>query len=875
LSKNSIKDIRHHGTKASISLILMLIFAFSLIALPTTNAHTPPWTLQTYAYINVAPNPAGVGQDVTVVAWINWPSPTAIGDAGDRWRDYEVVVTAPDKTTQILTRDYADPASSTFWIITPTQTGVYTFNFSWPGQSLSQTGPTGIVGQDSPYINDTFLGAEASTTLTVQDEAIPKFAEAPLPTSYWTRPIYGENTNWYPLGSNWLGGEHELYKWQRYGTAPNSPHIVWTKPYSFGGIVGGVEGEAIDPAMAFYDGTAYEFKFSDALIMYGNLYYAIPRSNNNAGGGVAAVNLRTGEQLWYNPDITTFSFGQFYDFESPNQHGIIPNGYLWSVSGFFTQTWTAYDPMTGQQLFTLTDIPSAGFFANQPQVWGETGEITRYFLGGGSSSTPYTYFTVWNNTKSDPTAPSSQQLNAGSDPLSSQEWRPVGKTIPMGSNYSYTMNVTLSEALPPGSVIRTTYPGDIMFGRGPGLQQIGTTAFISDSPPTPDPYTLWAVNLNASRGKVGKVLWINEYPAPAGNLTVMIGYADAVTRTFNIYYKETRQWLGYDLDTGDKLWGPTASETPFNYYGGTTTLTWPYGMGYGRMYSTGFGGILYAYNLTNGNLEFEFGDGGEGNSTNSGIETVYGRYPLQVVAIADNKVFISTSEHSYNEPKYKGAEMHAVDAMTGEEIWRLSAISPYQSVRVADGYLVFLNLYDQQIYSIGPGPSATTVTASPKITVQGSSVMIEGTVTDQSPGAKGTPAISDEYMRQWMEYTYMQQAFPADAKGVNVTLTAMDPNGNLQEIGTVTSDTSGMFKKMWEPPVPGEYTIMASFAGSDSYGPSSAHTSIGIEQPPAATPPPTPTPAPLTDTYVAGFGIALIIIVVAGLVVIVWMLKKR
>ena len=34
---------------------------------------------------------------------------------------------------------------------------------------------------------------------------------------------------------------------------------------------------------------------------------------------------------------------------------------------------------------------------------------------------------------------------------------------------------------------------------------------------------------------------------------------------------------------------------------------------------------------------------------------------------------------------------------------------------IADGFIVGLNFYDNQIYCYGKGPSATTVTASPKI----------------------------------------------------------------------------------------------------------------------------------------------------------------
>jgi hypothetical protein len=143
------------------------------------------------------------------------------------------------------------------------------------------------------------------------------------------------------------------------------------------------------------------------------------------------------------------------------------------------------------------------------------------------------------------------------------------------------------------------------------------------------------------------------------------------------------------------------------------------------------------------------------------------------------------------------------------------------------------------MYCYGKGPSATTVTASPKITEWGRSVLIEGTVTDESAGAKQliedgkftiVPAIADEHMDEWMDYVYMQQNCPTYYTGVEVKLETLDPNNNFYEIGTVTSDASGMYKLMWEPPVPGEYTIIATFTGSDSYGSSWAETAIGIEQ---------------------------------------------
>ena len=45
-----------------------------------------------------------------------------------------------------------------------------------------------------------------------------------------------------------------------------------------------------------------------------------------------------------------------------------------------------------------------------------------------------------------------------------------------------------------------------------------------------------------------------------------------------------------------------------------------------------------------------------------------------------------------------------------------------------------------------------------------------------------------------MEYLYEQQGMPTNATGVEVSLDTIDPNGNLVHIGTVISDSNGMFK---------------------------------------------------------------------------------
>jgi hypothetical protein len=156
-------------------------------------------------------------------------------------------------------------------------------------------------------------------------------------------------------------------------------------------------------------------------------------------------------------------------------------------------------------------------------------------------------------------------------------------------------------------------------------------------------------------------------------------------------------------------------------------------------------------------------------------------------------------------------------------------------------------------------------------------------VTDISPGTEeydlrarfpnGVPAIADENQSGWMLHVYKQFELPADVNGVEVVISVLDPNNNCYEVGRATSDENGFYSVAFTPPVPGKYTIYATFAGSESYWQSHAETALFVEDAPAETPPPTPTPAPMTDTYVTGFGIAMIIAIVIGFALL--LLRKR
>jgi hypothetical protein len=848
-------------------IILILAIASVFVAFPIVTAHEPSWTVPTYAYITVNPNPVGVGQPVFVIMWINRPPPSAAGVGGDRWQGYEVEITRPDGSKENLGPFTSDATSSYFLLYTPDQVGTYNFDFTFPGQIASLYHPeSGVAGSSSDYINDTFTGSSASTTLTVQQEPLAHLPTVPLPTEYWTRPIEGQNTEWASIASNWLQGGQLTGSgwanlWQQDGIAPNSAHIMWTKPIEFGGIVGGTT--AI-PGVGYYSGGSYEGRFDNAIIMHGRLYYPVPLGHAQNGGGYACLDLRTGEEIWYSDVLgvngTAYpTKGQIYEYESFNQHGVV-GGVLWQTVG---RTWNAFDPFTGLWMYTLTNVPSG------TEVYTERGEIVRYVLNYAGR-----WLALWNNT-------AEQQglhgdLGTGS---SAYQWRPNGKTVDMSNAYSWNVTIPDLPGTSSPSIVKVL-PGDLILGRSSAIG-------LKNSPTgTDDPYTVWALSDRPETR--GQLLWIKNYPAPEGNITRMLAAQpiDTINRVFTMTDYETGQRLGYDLDTGDLLWGPVGvpysevGASAFQYYSSRSGFP-----AYGNLYVGGFGGEILCYSMKNGTLLWKY------DNTFSGLETPWGKYPTPIYAIADGKVFAFSNEHSPNYPIYKGEKTRVIDAFTGEEIWTLSSMAGTRgggrnpTSLVAEGFTVFYNFYDNQLYCIGKGPSKTTVSIQNDVIPIGNTALIKGTVTDTSSGTNqneqatrfpnGVPAMSDESMSQWMEYVYMQKPCPADVEGVEVVLTTLDPNNNFYEIGRVKSDAYGMYSILWEPPVPGKYAIYATFEGSESYYMSYAETAIYVGPPISAGGPIEPE-EPSADIISTELAMILAIVVIAAIgIVAFWVLRKR
>jgi hypothetical protein len=121
---------------------------------------------------------------------------------------------------------------------------------------------------------------------------------------------------------------------------------------------------------------------------------------------------------------------------------------------------------------------------------------------------------------------------------------------------------------------------------------------------------------------------------------------------------------------------------------------------------------------------------------------------------------------------------------------------------------------------------------------------------------------------------FHQRPIPTNAKGVEVTLDAIDPNNNYIHIGTTTSDSASNFGLSWQPEVPGTYQIIATFAGSAAYGPSYSTTYMTVgEAPPTPTEPqPAPVQPPL-DMYILYATIAIIVAV--GVATVLLLRKGR
>ncbi len=889
------KCIKNKGEKGKLSnkktiaitLLLITSFALSLAAVPAANAHYPPWSIPTFAHIYAATNPIGVGQTAYIYIFLTPTYDSENVNNDYRFHNYNLKITDPDgKQTTMTWETVWDTTSNQLAAFTPDKVGTYQLTFEFPGQNINDYSHN----PNSNYVNDTYAASSASTTLTVQEDPISYMPLSPLPTEFWARPIFGENSMWWSISSNWLGSGMPGYgamngpnqrQFAPDAVGSKTAHIMWTVPNGqIGGVVGGnlanVQGDT------YFEGTAYSQRYVNPIIVNGRIYYQEPLGLygsvgffGGAAGPIVCRDLVTGEKIWSRSDLPAPSFAYIQDMDTPDYHGVRPPFLIASVGGGFfggPSSWQAYDAATGDALFNVSNVPSG------TTVIGPMGEVIKYsFNNNGTGSNPDYYLCQWNSSRIWSQAVMGA-LNLMTDSTGS---------VPAQSSFMYDIlnPTTQNQSIPwrngmsPSPSIVDAIYGDVLLCRNGSYPSLGSSS---------TGYTYFAVNLNASRGIVGSVLWWHNVANPANNITTVSYAGMDPSGYFCESYRQTQQFVFYNLRTGAYI--KTADPQPaLDYYGSNGPGTLSNVIAYGRCYSSAYAGVLYCYDMSTGDVLWTYGNGGvPGNDTYSGFQAP-GPYPTFINAIGDGVVYLVTSEHTFETPIYKGALMRAVNATDGTEIWTLpSATGEFFgiSVALADGYTNFFNSYDNQIYTLGRGPSRTAVQAGPKSMVLGNAVVIEGSVTDLSAGTKqteqaarfpdGVPVSSDESMTEWMEYVYQQQPLPSNFKGVEVGLSVVDANNNYRDIGTATTDSKGNYNLVWTPDIPGTYHVIAAFGGTTGYWPSYQETVFTVTEP---APTPAPTEAPpqsVADIYFVPSVAGIVVIIIVGFAIMgLLILRKR
>jgi outer membrane protein assembly factor BamB len=821
-------------TKQILSVILLLAFVSSIIPIiQTTEAQTTE--KKTYAFCSSTPNPVGVGQETLIHLGIS----EATNGTYWKWKGLTVTVIAPDNTTTTLGPFDTDSTGGTGTVLVPDQVGTYRLQTHFPSQKM-------VPAFTFPATERTYAASDSEwLNLVVQEEPIAYFPAFPLPTEYWNRPINAQFYEWTPLTGNWLRptGSYSMPPIEKFHAgnddAPETAHILWNRQYAQGGMTGGEQ-----DIMGYEMGDAYVGKFAGTVVIDGVMYYNRYQSTGGSAvtQEVVAVNLKTGEELWTkNWNNTRLALGQVYNFQGFNYYGAF--AYLWTVTG---TTWDAYDALTGRWVYRITNVPAATPNYN---YYGERGEIIRYTVDLRNG-----WMSMWNSSKA--TNPQTAQAVADGS------WDVPGATY--NGTRGIQWNVTIPKGLP-GAVCHAEVD-DLILGSQ-------SSAFPSYSGST---ITSWAIS--TKKGSEGTLIFNKTWTVPSGTEEATWVWSDVSfeDRVFIMSCKETLRFYGFDLDTGEYKW-TTEPESYLQYYD-----KW-YGPmhAYGLFYSERMSGQTIAYDIQTGKQVWNF------NCTDPYSEILWSEnFPTMFHFATDGKLYLSYGEHSPNL-NARGAPMVCLNATTGEEIWRISWFGVWWggTCVIGDSTMAGLNAgYDNRIYAFGKGASATTISASPKTSMNGDKILVEGYITDIAPGTtdydvaarfpNGVPAVSDASMTDFMQYVYMQYPRPTSTTGVDVTISVFDPNNNLYEVATATSDENGFYKCTFTPEVSGEYTVVATFAGTKSYWGSNAQTAITVDDAPQATTAPVAETSQV-ETYFMPAVIAIIVAIALVGIVMVLMLRKR
>jgi hypothetical protein len=797
---------------------------------------TPDVTVITYAYLSVRPNPVGVGQSALINIWTT-PSAHATVYASN----YKTTITKPDGTvdTKTMNSYYADRTSWFEYVVD--QVGTWKFQLDYPGDYY----PAGIYTHPLTGANTTFTesrwykpSTSPVTELVVQQDPVLSWPPAPLPThEYWERPVQPHNREWWallgnfpwsgdgsswasiwPKGTNYFKGNTKYDAWV---ITPDSSHIVWKRQDTIAGIIG-TELYTVSLIPSF----SYTSTGNVPTLIYAGRCYATMTVPYNGVPTNCAVcyDLRTGEMYYTIPTAAPYN-------------GVTPTSIL-----MYRDTSGEAVPGTEARLEGIVELLVIGNRLLKINPW--TGAVTTNVTGmPGTKIGPYVISMQTNNTAIGNRLINWSLVGSSSNFTSRIVENRSVQFSSIGSNVDWEAGVfgTLSSITPSGAP--STPTGCIITGYSLKTGQM-TCNFTDDLVP----YQTGCVAVD--HGKIACLM--------------QNGYAAAYDLT-----KGKRAWVSQQTyEVGGYPWGIWGAYLSASAYGNYILNT--------------YAGVV-AFDWETGKISWMYRD------PSPPFETPYaGYYSFDSgIMCADGKVFSAEVEHSQSMPITRGWRLHCINGTTGEGIWNITGSATYMGTAIpvayADGYLTYGST-DGYLYVIGRGKSQTTVTTPDTAVPLGTAVVIKGTVTDLSPAQPGTPCVSKGTMTLQMEYLHMQMPIGGiwgneTIIGVPVTLTAIGSEGTVYDLGTVTTNGYyGTFGYTWKPPKEDTYTIMASFAGDDSYGSSSAGAILSVGPAPASpTPTPTEQPQAQPDNTPLIYATAAIIaaIVIVGLLIILSLRKRQ
>lgn len=856
-------EILRNKTKLNSKLVSMLLLASSLLItliLPAAFAqtelpgYTPMPDRDTWTEVGLSPNFVGVGQEVTVNI-MTYPGPSGptyeaqylVDELHGGFEGITITIKHPDGSEEtympidetlaqvgIQIPGVAQIVGHLQFRYTPTEVGEYEFTASFPGDFYT-TDNIYEPGKLSVYYKPS--ASTKPAILTVQQEKVIEsglltgWPWSPLPENYWENPVQTDNREWYQISGDWTKKEYDnaASKYNLYSTAPSSPHILWRRTLTEGGLPGGFWGSLPYSTGGYFASTP--------IIMDGKIY------TNGRPGYFECINLRTGEKMWEAPG--SIVGGQRIDpaFQTHTQQaeGFIDR-WLWgnvigtaSLRGGGTAEWYRYDPYDGHRVQTIANVPpdlsGIKFEDGNPIIWCVQASLS-----------------TWNTT------------------------------LPMKISYCNLIKWDYSKMVST-QVYRNIYSNDWMDGvvwnvsvMSNDQVSVGDNNFRG-----PNVYPFWGANVvvvktpNAMQTAVGVDMTTGAIKWRNNNMVLDIdvlteGIASSPNGPLIKQDGASPNFVAYDLQTGQEIWRASTGELP-----------WSLLPSYEHVYHDGvhfmgsYDGHVYAIDTDTGQRVWQSEYLGEQ------WETIYGNQPITAYTSvgADGKLYFSTTTIYRMMPRTRFHETVCIDEYTGKFIWRLPiGISCFA---IADGYLLGDDDDNQLLYCIGKGKTETTVDAPLTAVPKGTSITIRGTVMDMSPGAPNTPAVADKDMGEWMDYLYGQNATlinnPPLPAGVQVTLTAIVSDGSVIDIGTTTTNGYyGTFAHAWTPPDEGTYEILATFEGSESYWSSGAATAVTVG--PAITPAGPIEPEPgLSLTTIAI--IAAVAVVAVIIVVVYWVRKTK